>query len=177
MKGKVYFRKRSEFAALRPDSGQGKVCPLFYWFPGNCKGQQITPWLNWHWATFLKKKFASQNFFFENQASRETLLDSAGNAEEGNKLCPITTDCDAPHSFASWHRICFAQNQFEWKFYTLDDLKYYWAIESELTKRLSITSRQIRKNWEIIFFYRFIWIVDWTLRECGIYITLLTFLY
>ena len=87
----------------------------------------------------------------ENQASCETLLDSAGNAEEGNKLCPITTDCDAVDSFASWHRICFAQNQFEWKFYTLDDLKYWAAIQSELTKRLSITSRQIGKKAESFF--------------------------
>ena len=91
-------------------------------------------------------------FFFENEASCETLLNSAGNAEEGNKLRPITTDCDAVDSFASWHRICFSQNQFEWKFYTLDDLKYYWAIESELTKRLSITSRQIGKKAESFFF-------------------------
>ena len=64
MKGKVSFRKRSEFAALRPDSGQGKVCPLFYWFPGNCKGQQITPWLNWHWATFFKNCFCLSVFFW-----------------------------------------------------------------------------------------------------------------
>ena len=150
MKGKVSFRKRSEFAVLRPDSGQGKVCPLFYWFPGNCKGQQITPWLNWHWATFWKKFYISD--FFSLRVRHLVKPYSAGNAEEGNKLCPITTDCDAADSFASWHRICFAQNQFEWKFYTLDDLKYYWAIESELTKRLSITSRQIGKKAESFFF-------------------------
>ena len=153
MKGKVSFRKRREFAALRPASGEGKVCPLFYWFPGSCKGQYIISWLNWHWATFLKIVFASQ-FFLENQASCETLLDSAGNAEEGNKLCPITTDCDAVDSFASWHRICFSQNQFEWKFYTLDDLKY-WAIEFELTRRGQSACQSHRSDWErgwIIFF-------------------------